>query len=145
MASKAQITTSINTLENGGNNTASEVRAVFETLNSEFFPEIDVIGNSIGGLSFTLRFSKIGRLVTVSISCTNLTSGILGNIEYQLPEKYKSLYLSYHPLFISSNRMNIELNPDVTSPVVKPSWLEFIGVPPGINFRTTLTYISNEL
>jgi hypothetical protein len=144
MSSKAQITAIINTIDTGGNNLASEVRSVFETLNNELFPEIENITTTINNLSLNLKFVKIGNVVTLSITYLNLGGTFIGNLEYELPFKYKSLNLSYHAVFVSDYRSSLELNPDITMPFLKPSWIELMGVPPGIVFRTTITYISNN-
>ncbi len=58
MSSKAQITESINTIDNGGNNTASEVRTVFEKLNSEFF-NLGVLDNQL--TSNLIEFNPFSR------------------------------------------------------------------------------------
>lgn len=93
MSSKAQITESIETLENGGENTASEVRAVFETFNNELFtPETFTETISFGpGFGFSYHAFKIGALVMVHGQISNL-SGVARSVPsplIQLPEKFR--------------------------------------------------------
>jgi len=85
MSSKAQITTSINTIENGGLNTASEVRAVFEKLNDEFFEtgvlDTQLTSNLIdfnpfsrpqsANITYSIRLKKQGNVVFIYGSITN--------------------------------------------------------------------------
>jgi hypothetical protein len=85
MASKAQITSSINTINNGGNNTASEVRAVYEVFNNEFFEagvlDTQLTSNLIdfnpftrpqsANVAYSIRLKKMGNVVFIYGSITN--------------------------------------------------------------------------
>jgi hypothetical protein len=92
MASKATITASIDTINNGGANTAAEVRAVFETLNTELFTP-DAYAELVTfstGFTLNLLIQKIGALVILHGVVENTTSGILSlpTTAQAIPAKY---------------------------------------------------------
>jgi hypothetical protein len=88
---KAAITTSINTIDNGGVNTAAEVRTVLGTLrdNSYATPVLEqyILGlpdhpntTPIGTTHYySLQFVKQGRTVSVNGFIQNKTGGIVSN------------------------------------------------------------------
>jgi hypothetical protein len=92
MASKATITASIDTINNGGANTAAEVRAVFETLNTEIFTP-DAYTQLVTfstGFTLNLLIQKIGALVILNGVVENTTAGILSlpTTAQAIPAKY---------------------------------------------------------
>lgn len=88
---KADITNSINTIDDGGNNTAAEVRGVlgnlrdnsYGTVVTETYTSIlnDNPNTTPNGTThyYVLRFTKQGRTVTVNGTLTNSTTSIVSN------------------------------------------------------------------
>ena len=139
MASKAQITESINTLENGGNNTASEVRAVFETLNNEFFSTIETVsGTTENGLVYDIKASKIGRNVVLNGTLTNPFGAWINGGEIALPTNLT-------PLYVINTLVGTSLNTTTILTIPTTSDLGIGTMNANSVIRFTLTYISNEL
>lgn len=92
MSTKAQIQTSINTINDGGNNTALEVRNVFtDELNNAYGDVVLETFNNLvnttpnttpNGVNhhYSLAMVKQGRKVTMSGNFTNKTGGIISNV-----------------------------------------------------------------
>jgi len=95
MSTKAQITTSINTINDGGVNTASEVRAVFNTLKDNFYPDVISVNHTdtsiitlnpalASSITYNVDIWKQGRTVTMRFhmlkSTTAFFSGVLFTI-----------------------------------------------------------------
>ena len=144
MSSKAQITESINTIDNGGNNTASEVRSVFETLNSEFFPSVDTYtGVNADNVFYKFDFAKIGNIVFLNIAIRNQASLSVGGQTFlfsslNIPNKYQSLFAphglisqtGFSPISYQVGTLGVTIG--TTIPAT------------GGQFRGTITYISNN-
>jgi hypothetical protein len=142
--SKAQITASIDTIDDGGNNTASEVRAVFETLNSEFFPSVDTYtGVNAENVFYKFDFAKIGNVVFLNIAIRNQANLSVGFQNFifsslNIPNKYKSLFAP-HGLISQTGFSPISYQVD------------FFGITIGTNIPATggqfsgiIIYISNN-
>lgn len=94
MATKATLTASIATINDGGANTASEVRTVFTnelnnaygTVSTETFQNLtNVTPNTtptISGKFYALKMVKQGRCVSVTGNISNTTGGILSNVKW---------------------------------------------------------------
>jgi hypothetical protein len=100
MATKAQIQTQVNTINNGGLNTAAEVRDVFATNQASLLEGIyadavtdnetsETITTSTALFDYDIVVSKVGRFVTISgnfISNSNLVANTsifqFSNAEY---------------------------------------------------------------
>lgn len=91
MSTKAQIQSSINTINDGGANTAAEVRAVYNTILDNIYGTVitEAYSNLADNTTFTtpngtthyygLEMVKQGRVVTVTGFLTNKTGGITAN------------------------------------------------------------------
>ena len=84
MATKAEIQTQINTIDDGGNNTAAEVRDVLGTNSSSLLENIypDIISDTDASstiivansnFSYDVDIVKIGRLVNIKGTATNIS------------------------------------------------------------------------
>ena len=149
MSSKAQITTSINTIDDGGQNTASEVRAVFETLNSEFFPSVDTITETIADETVTLLIRKSGNIVTINGSVVKINSNQFNSLNRTF-----LLNSKYHPLttILIANTINGDEEGDVIFDNTIKSGTQ-IDIDGTLNIRglinsrkhfINITYISNN-
>jgi len=139
MSSKAQITTAINTLNNGGNNTASEVRTVFETLNNEFFPTIETLsGTTSNGLDYEINAIKTGNLVVLNGVLTNPFGVWINGGEIALPTNLT-------PLYVIDTLVGTSLNTTIISTIPSTSDLGIGTMNANSVIRFSLTYISNEL
>jgi len=145
MSSKAQITESINTIDTAGNNTASEVRSVFETLNSEFFPIVDTYtGVNAENVFYKFDFAKIGNIVFLNIAIRNQSTLTVGGQSFlfsslNIPNKYQSLFAPNG--LISQPGFNIAISYQVgTLGVTIGTTIPATGG----QFRGTITYISNN-
>jgi hypothetical protein len=144
MSTKAQITASINTIDDGGNNTASEVRSVFETLNNEFFPSVDTYtGVNADNVFYKFDFAKIGNIVFLNIAIRNQASLSVGGQTFlfsslNIPNKYQSLFAphglisqtGFSPISYQVGTLGVTIG--TTIPAT------------GGQFRGTITYISNN-
>jgi hypothetical protein len=144
MSTKAQITASINTIDDGGNNTASEVRSVFETLNNEFFPSVDTYtGVNADNVFYKFDFAKIGNIVFLNIAIRNQASLSVGGQTFlfsslNIPNKYQSLFAphglisqtGFSPISYQVGTLGVTIG--ATIPAT------------GGQFRGTITYISNN-
>jgi len=147
MSSKSQITTSINTINDGGNNTASEVRAVYETFNDEFFPIVDTYtGTNNSGVFFQFDFAKSGNTVCLNIVIRNTTTLTVGPQSFlffgpflvPVPNKYFTLFLSNGQMYrAGASALNIQVSAlgISISSNIPPSSEEYRGV---------ITYIANN-
>jgi len=91
MSTKTDITNSINTIDDGGLNTASEVRATLNTLKDNAYGSVitelvstgsEVLNNTTKDLStkyYSLSYVKQGRLVSLNGNLTNKTGSILSS------------------------------------------------------------------
>lgn len=91
---KTDITNSINTIDNGGNNTAAEVRAVLEDLRDNDYGTVviesytnladNTPNTTPNGTThyYNLKFNKQGRNVTVIGTLTNKTGSIVSNTKW---------------------------------------------------------------
>jgi hypothetical protein len=138
MSSKTQITTAINTLNNGGNNTASEVRTVFETLNNEFFPTIETLsGTTSNGLDYEINAIKTGNIVVLNGVFENPLGTWITGGEISLPSDLAPLYEVSSVFWLSSNSITVSTVPSTSK--------LFVGnFPSGISVTFSLTYISNN-
>jgi hypothetical protein len=144
MSSKAEITARINTIDNGGNNTASEVRTVFETLNSEFFPSVDTYtGVNPANVFYKFDFAKIGNVVFLNIAIRNQASLSIGGQSFlfsplNIPNKYQSLFAP-HGLISQTGFSPISYQVGTLGITIATT------IPgTGGQFRGTITYISNN-
>jgi hypothetical protein len=139
MSSKAQITASINTIETGGNNPASEVRSVFETLNNAFFPSVQTIsGTTANGLDYEIKAIKIGNFVVLNGVLTNPFGVWINGGEIALPTNLT-------PLYVINTLLGTSLNTTTILTVPSTSDLAIGTMNANSVIRFSLTYISNEL
>lgn len=141
MSSKVDITNSINTIDDGGQNTASEVRAVFETLNDEFFSEVETIsGTTLLGFSYDFKFLKQGNTVILQGELTN-NSGLIETETFTgLPSKYRPL--------TNMSVVDIAVSDTLQTSKVIVNWLNgnirCEAIMPNVTYRINLSYISNN-
>jgi len=125
MSTKAQITTSINTINDGGVNTAAEVRAVFDTLKNNFYPDVITVNQAdtsiitlnpalAASITYEVNIYKQGRTVTMNFVLYKNTTALITSWIFQVT--------------------NAEyLGKSVSSPVL--SSLEYIGLANFANYE----------
>lgn len=111
MSIKIDIQTQINTITDGGNNPSSTVRNALGTAAASLLENIymtpitdengvsEVITTSNSNFSYTVKFTKVGRLINISGSFKNISGGALTftpifeitNTEYDNDELVKSV------------------------------------------------------
>jgi len=91
MSTKAQITTSINTINDGGVNTAAEVRAVFNTLKDNFYPDVITVNQAdtsiitlnpalAASITYIADIWKQGRTVTMRFTLFKSTTALFDGV-----------------------------------------------------------------
>ena len=89
MATKTQIQNAINTIDDGGLNTAAEMRSVLELIKNAMYPDITLdtqattnVFTQFGStFNYTLRVFKVGNLVSVNGSIENVSGSIVSNVK----------------------------------------------------------------
>ena len=95
MSTKAQITTSINTINDGGVNTAAEVRAVFNTLKDNFYPDVITVNQAdtsiitlnpalAASITYNVDIWKQGRTVTMRFHMLKSTTALFGGVIFTI-------------------------------------------------------------
>lgn len=89
MATKTDIQNAINTINDGGLNTAAEVRAVYEVFKDALYPTkitdsqstTNVLTIDLADITYVLNLTKIGNLVSVSGRISNGTGAIISDVD----------------------------------------------------------------
>ena len=148
MSTKIDITNSINTINDGGLNTAAKVRAVYTIINNELFgtPFIggslapisaydDIVTELTINLKTNCLFSKSDNVLTFNIEVSNTTGSILGVTDlFEFSNTFE--VLSGHPQFCVSNTNKLSFS---TNKAV----IDSIGVAQVIRFNGQI--ILNEI
>lgn len=138
MSSKAEITDSINTINDGGNNTALDVRTVFETLNSEFFPTVEnVSGFTDDGVIYNFNFYKLGNMVNVNM-VIETTINIIVNQDIQIN------LVKYYPNTIIVETIKTLLNESRIIRIGVNGLIKLNSLNPNNIYYANINYISNN-
>ena len=151
MATKADIQTQINTIDDGGSNTAAEVRAVFGTNTASLLETVyattttenqatvtPIYEPETAGFEYEVEVSKVGRQITLHINAVNTTVSFLEGIVFKtLSTEYLSNISQVVNYQLYDNNGN-SAKMTLTATATQTNF--FIEAIPSGSFKGTITY-----
>ena len=137
MATKTEIQNAINTIDDGGLNTAAEMRSVLELIKNAFYPALITdthlttnLFSASGSLTYRINVFKIGNVINIIGFVSNTTSEIISNVD--ICETLNTEYFSETGMKFYANE-NAKI--DILNGVI--SLNGSIGIDDVINFKLT--------
>jgi hypothetical protein len=147
MATKTTIQNLIDTnLASGSNITATEHRAVLNTILNELFPTSDTYIVATGDVQYNLTFTKVGNKCTLSGSIANSANSIIGGVKlFDIPN---SIYFPKKLVFLFGQTQFTSQNTSLVisdGSFIFPNSFYLDGALPAFSIlEINITYIVND-